>query len=722
MRPGGATRVPGLYVAGDLTGTPLLKFALDSGARLAARLAAELGPGPRPPDALDLVIVGGGVAGFAAAVEARRHGLRFEILEAAAAFSTIANFPHAKPIFTYPGSMIPRGSLQVHADVKEALHAELLQQVGAAGIRARPGRAVRVTRSAGTLEVHLEGGEILRARRVIVAIGRSGDYRRLGVPGEDRDHVFNRLHDPRDHAGRRVLVVGGGDSAVETAVALAEAGARVTLCHRGAELTRPGPANLERLASWTGPAPGAGDRIELMLTTRVEEIRVGEVRVRGPHGARTLAADVVFPMIGRQAPLDFFRRSGVPISGEPGAGHWIGLSLFVMFCAWLYDWKSGGFFNHLWYSRGWFPTHLTALLETAGGSIATAARDPGTLIGTLAISASGPAFWYTLAYSIAIVVFGAQRIARRRTPYVAAQTITLTLIQVGPLFLIPEVVLPLLYHHGLVPAGLLDALFPAVSYGHGREFWRAYGLILAWPLNVYNVFTAEPLWAWIAIGFVQTFVLIPAAVYFFGKGAYCGWVCSCGALAETLGDTHRHKMPHGPFWNRANLAGQVILGVAFLLLAVRIAGWVLPDGNPADRVFEPLKEGYKWTVDVFLAGVVGYGVYFWYSGRFWCRLMCPLAALMNVYARFSSFRIFADKKRCISCGQCTRVCHQGIDVMSFANRGLPMADPECVRCSACVQECPTGVLAFGRYQAKGTIVKLDTLAASPVRAREAVRD
>ena len=258
-----------------------------------------------------------------------------------------------------------------------------------------------------------------------------------------------------------------------------------------------------------------------------------------------------------------------------------------------------------------------------------------------------------------------------------------------------------------------------MNYGHGREFWRAYGLILAWPLNVYNIFTHDPLWWWIGIGILQTLILIPLGIYFFGKGVYCGWICSCGALAETLGDTQRQKMPHGPLWNRMNMIGQGVLLVAVLLLAVRIVGWALPDGNWADSVFDPmLKTPYKWFVDVFLAGVLGYGLYFWFSGRVWCRFMCPLAALMHIYARFSRFAIVADKKKCISCNVCTSVCHQGIDVMNFANKGLPMQDPECVRCSACVQSCPTGVLQFGQVDRKGKTIKLDLLPASPVLMRE----
>jgi ferredoxin len=593
------------------------------------------------------------------------------------------------------------------------------------------------------LLVHRRDLPPLRARRVVIAIGRTGSHRRLGVPGEERDRVHHRLHDPRDYRGQAALVVGGGDSALEAAIALVLAGARVTLVHRGDSFARAKPENQEKLerlrrdpgadvsilqpsdelaATAAGEFMGAreAERLDVRLATRVARIGAAEVTlVDGRAREHTLANDVVFLMLGRDAPLDFFRRSGLRIAGEMSALRWTGLALFVLFCVWLYDWKSGGRFDALFRARGWFPYNLGDLLATFGQGVQDAASSPDTLLGTLAISAAGPAFWYTLAYTAVVVLFGVRRIRRRRTPYVTAQTLTLMAIQVFPLFLLPEILLPLLDARGHLPSGLADALFPRVDYGHGREFWRAYGLILAWPLDVYNVFTRDPLPAWLAISAVQTCVLIPLAIYFFGKGAYCGWICSCGALAETLGDGHRHKMPHGPGWNRLNLAGQVLLGVAVLILMVRIAGWVLPAGNALDRLFDPwLKTPYQWGVDVFLAGVVGYGLYFWFSGRVWCRFFCPLAALMHVYARFGSFRILAEKKKCISCGLCTSACHQGIDVMSFANKGIPMADPQCVRCSACVQVCPTGVLAFGRVDRSERLIGLDALASSPVRLRE----
>ena len=173
-----------------------------------------------------------------------------------------------------------------------------------------------------------------------------------------------------------------------------------------------------------------------------------------------------------------------------------------------------------------------------------------------------------------------------------------------------------------------------------------------------------------------------------------------------------------------------ILALAVAMLLVRIAGWIWPGVSWLNSLNLAAKDGtglpgvlhlasYKWFVDVFLAGVLGYGFYFWYSGRTWCRFACPLAALMHIYARFSRFRILADKKKCISCNVCTSVCHQGIDVMNFANKGKPMEDVECVRCSACVQSCPTGVLTFGQVDRQtGQVIAIDRLVASPVQMAE----
>jgi thioredoxin reductase/ferredoxin len=703
----GATNVAGVYVVGDLRGVPLLKFAVDGGARavhhiVADRAFQDLRSQKRDGDVVDVAIVGGGVAGMAAAIEAKVSGLSFTVFESSEPFSTIVNFPKGKPIYTYPKEMAPAGEFEVSADIKEDLVGELLEQTRARGIEPVLARVEYVRPAGQYVELKIAEGDRLLARRVVLALGRSGNFRGLGVPGEDMDKVYNRLHDPADFCGQNTLVVGGGDSALETAIALAECGSGVTLSYRGKQLSRPKPENVEKLLAGT---------TDVVTESTVREIREKDVVVEDSDGrSKTLPNDVVFTMIGREPPLDFFRRSGIRISGEWTKKAVLSFAGFFLFCIALYNWKSGGSLGSLFYQNNWFPVSLRT-------TFAEAASNPSSFLGVLVISASGPAFWYTLAYCVLVVTFGIRRIKRRQTPYVTVQTLTLMTIQVLPLFLLPEIILPLLDKNGLLWQPLADGLFPIVNYDHGREFWRAYGLILAWPLNVYNVLTDSPIAWWLVISFVQTFVLIPAIIYFWGKGAYCGWICSCGALAETLGDNQRHKMPHGPAWNRLNMVGQVILLIAFLILLVRVYGWIFP--NPMlDSLSLGSKDKYKWIVDVFLAGVVGYGTYFWFSGRVWCRFLCPLAALMHVFARFSRFRILADKKKCISCNVCTSVCHQGIDIMSFANKGLPMEDPECVRCSACVQSCPTGVLTFGQVDRRGNVISTDRLAASPVQMRE----
>ena len=738
VRADGTTNVPGLHLAGDLCGRPLLKDALDGGARTAARIASDpaLRSTPAPPGTFDLVIVGGGVAGFAAALEARRQGLACEIVEADEAFLTPLNYPERRPVSAFPSSLRPYGGLQITAGVKEALVAELLAQVARAGVTPRIARAERVERVQGLLRVVLAGAPPLLARRVIVAIGRSGCFRRLEVPGEALGHVFDRLHDPDEYAGRRVLVVGGGERAAEAASALAEGGAEVTLVHRGAMLTRPRYGTLSRLSERlagapTRPwrrradrtliprrAPGPGT-VTLRLVTRVEEIRPGEALLREGDGAgEVVPADAVFVMVGREAPGDFLSRSGVALQGGSRALHHVGLALFLLLCAVFCDWKAGGPTTAWWRGRGGLPGPLAALLASAGAFLARAAAEPRTLAGTLAISAAGPTFWCALAFSTLVVVFGVRRMRHRRTPYVTAQTLTLMAVQSWFLFLLPEILLPWLGHNGWLPRGLLDALFPATASAHGREYWRAYGLVLAWPLQACNVFTREPLAAWLAITIAQVCVILPLAVHRFGKGAYCGWVCPRGALAETLGDTRRRRMPHGPRWNRLDLAGQLVLGATLALLALRIGGWVRHPDPGTDALLARLEGGTRWIVDVLLAGVLGYGLFFRASGRVWCRFLCPLGALLNVMTRASRFRIFAEKQRCISCGHCTAACHMGVDVMGFARRGRPVEDPQCVRCSTCVHDCPTGVLALGRTDVRGGRSALDPLAASPVRMRE----
>ncbi|NRA60726.1 MAG: NAD(P)-binding domain-containing protein [Psychrobium sp.] len=740
----GLTNIDGCYVVGDLTGIPLLKFASQSGAKAVTHMHADSAFKQRKVsrEVFDLIIIGGGISGYAAALEAKKQQLNFVLIEANEPFSTIANFPKEKAIFTYPNEFTPLSELQFSdkAVSKEALLTELHQRLATDNIEWRHEKVNEVKKIGNLFNIDIAQDEPLQAHRVVIAIGRSGNYRQLNVAGENLDKVNNRLIDAKDYQHKNLLIVGGGDSALEAAIATLNAGASVTISYRRSDFSRAKQANVERVQQLV-----ADGQITLQMNSSVSQINQDNVELNIASGSCTLANDSVLLMLGREAPLDFFRRSKIKLSGESSNLGWFYFFSFMVLVAAIYDWKNFGWLNNLW-SQSSFPDQIPALIGGLGEWWQGQVNDRSTFIGTVVVSMKSRSFYYTLVYTSLIGYFGWQRIKRRKTPYVTVQTVTLFLVQFLPLFIIPEILLPWLGYVGAFNSGLglsiADSLFPSYisaadlaaknwpSWGHPRAYWHAYGFILAWPLNVYNVFTPTPMMGWLVISFVQTFIIIPALIYKYGKGAYCGWICSCGALAETLGDQQRHKMPRGKGWNNFNMVGQVVLLVAFILLFIRIGGWLMPE-SWMHQSFDLLLKGdndkyqlvnalsWKWTVDILFGGIFGVGLYFKYSGRVWCRFFCPLAALMHIYARFSRYAIVADKDKCISCNQCTSVCHQGIDVMSFANKGKPMTDPQCVRCSACVSTCPTGTLSFAEIDRQSAkVIRLGTLAASPVQIVE----
>ncbi|MEY2557069.1 MAG: hypothetical protein QOE34_494, partial [Verrucomicrobiota bacterium] len=550
--PDGVTAQPGVRIVGDLTGIPLLKFSSHTGAQAVRAILQEPGfqkGGPRDSGTLDLAIIGAGVAGISAAIEAKKAGLNFAVFEATEIFSTVVNFPKAKPIYTYPTEMKLDGGLQFTAEVKETLLAEMEAQRRAAGIEVTAARIERIERKGSELLLHQDDQTTVAARRAIIAIGRSGNFRKLGVPGEELDKVYNRLFDPKEFAGQNALVVGGGDSALETAIALAACGSHVTLSYRRTELARAKPANIEKVemlvrdgaadvqiekptSERVNPAVTSGMRgqkspgsLKLALGTAVTRIEPKSVFLKNGT-EEELPNDVVFTMLGREAPLEFFRRSGIPIAGEGTIPGWIALGIFLVSCIFVYAWKSGGF-AETWLNP--FPENMPAVLNSLGGWFQTQVADRSTLLGTIAVSLKSRSFYYTLAYSLCIVLFGITRIRRRRTPYVTLQTSVLMLVQVLPLFVLPEIILPYLGYNGWFDQGMgktiADHLFESYisvqqyaahqwpDWGHPRAYWRAYGFILAWPLMVYNVFTDAPLAWWLVIAFIQTFVIIPAIVW-----------------------------------------------------------------------------------------------------------------------------------------------------------------------------------------------------------------
>jgi NosR/NirI family nitrous oxide reductase transcriptional regulator len=717
----GKSTVEGIWIAGDLTGIPLLKNAADTGNKAVESIFSSLSKTKKDEtleNTLDLVIVGAGISGISAGLKATELGLHFVVIESNSPYSTIQDFPKGKPIYLYPKDYSPETKLNLTGDTKESLLTSLIKSsavlLESNRIKfAKVNKIIKKSKNIFSL-VDDESKEICLAKNVLICIGKTGSYRKLNVKGEDLDKVYHKLHDPIEFSGKSVAVIGGGDSALETSIALAQAGADVSIVHRGKDFSKSKEENFIKIQELT-------NKISVYLNSTISEIDENLIRitkfpdnddnhlnnskqVKKANQEIAIKNEIVFVQIGRKSPLDFFQRSGIPILGEWKLKKILTLTTMLLFCIGIYHWKmDGSLLSNFFKSNHWFPFGFSLENETN--------FPKGSIQWILLTNLTSPAFYYSLAYTLIIGIFGIKRVIKTPTKYIYYQTLSLFLIQMIPLFLLPNFFFPMLNSFGIYDSGigkwLADEFFPIVNYGLGREYWRSVGLILAWPLFIWNVFSGAPMWGWLIVSLFQTFVIIPFIVWRWGKGAYCGWICSCGALAETLGDNHRKKMPHGIFWNKLNFIGQIVLGFAFLLLFLRIISWSIPGiiGNFSNSIFQSMLYSffplnYYYIVDVWMAGILGVGFYFHFSGRTWCRFACPLAALMHIYARFSQFRIFSEKKKCISCNMCTSVCHQGIDVMSFANKGLPMNDPQCVRCSACITNCPTQVLSFGRIDPK----------------------
>lgn len=742
LSPDGESSVPGLFIAGDLTGIPLLKKAVESGAARVRHLFenGDLSNNiPTEKNIIPLVIVGGGPAGISAAMEATRLGIQFILYESNRPYSSIASFPEKKPIFLEPKALRPESPLRLTGSIKEKLLEELEEQFKKSGISSRMQTVKQINPSGKRLLVETDKEKIL-AHRVILAIGKSGNYRRLGVSGETLSKVSNRLLDPTTQKGKRVLVVGGGDNAVETALLLAKEGANVNLSFRGADLVRPKQGNIDLLHQFV-----VLKKIELEPNTNVKEIKKDTVILITGKGSKIIKNDSVYVMIGQELPIPFLKRSGIRIQGEKSVFSWLGLIALLSFFTMLYTLKASSSSTNLltkavslWgklvlYFQAPFSNifehwpgadRLYFFLGWAGGVIFLISgillilfilfRYPTLFRGgwakvkysyfaLVAITffifqlqhhfsrdmvdwEHGTIFFYTFLYTLTILIFGIRRMIIKPTKYIIRQTTTLILIQTIGLFLFPFY----FYDWWIAPhsaSPIVQQLFP-----EGK--WSAFGFILFWPLNFWTFGTST---FWTIFPYIQTFVILPLIVWKWGKGAYCGWICSCGAMAETLGDEYRSKAPHGKTAKKMENIGQIALWFATGLVIYQIITGAIGHAESV-HLFKQngFAQTYKFLIDVIFAGVLGLGLYFFYSGRTWCRFGCPLAALMHLYSKFTRYRIISEKSKCISCNICTKSCHMGIDVMNFAVRGKPMDDVQCVRCSDCIVNCPTQVLSFGK--------------------------
>jgi len=306
------SNVAGLYVVGELGGRGLIKNAINEGKIAVEHVATVLRPEePRAGEspAYDLVIVGSGPAGLSAALEAKRRGLRYVVLEQGSLSDSIRKYPRQKLLLAEPVRMPLYGDLWVSDASKETLLQVWENVIAQQGLDIRTGQRVeRIDRDGGLFRVATAGGEH-HARCVVLAMGRRGTPRRLGVAGEDLDKVYFEIVEMEAFAGSRVLVVGGGDSAIESALGLAnQPDTSVVLSYRGSDLPRLKERNRAKLE-----AAVAAGRVRILPESQVREIRP-DVVVLDHRGRPHLEPnDVVIVRIGGEAPYPFLERLGVRI-------------------------------------------------------------------------------------------------------------------------------------------------------------------------------------------------------------------------------------------------------------------------------------------------------------------------------------------------------------------------------------------------------------------------
>ncbi|MGH9722910.1 MAG: NAD(P)-binding domain-containing protein [Bryobacteraceae bacterium] len=305
------TNVPGLYLAGEVTGKALIKIAINQGKRVVESILSRP---PEPGDQFDVIVVGAGPAGASAALAAKKEGMKVLVLEQGTTANTIRNYPRQKFVMAEPVLLPVYGPLWMEDSSKEALIERWQEIIASTGLEIHEEEKVlSVVRYPGCFLVQSTKGEY-QGRRVVLAIGQRGSPRKLGVPGEDSAKVAYNLLDADAYHGKAICVVGGGDSGIEASNGLARPDLenRVCLVHRLEDFSRAKPRNQKKVRKSMDDG-----RLKAFFNSGVVEIRDRSVLVQTAAQVEEIENDFVFVMIGGEAPKKFLTECGIKFSNRP---------------------------------------------------------------------------------------------------------------------------------------------------------------------------------------------------------------------------------------------------------------------------------------------------------------------------------------------------------------------------------------------------------------------
>lgn len=302
------SNVEGLYIVGELSGMGLIRNATSQGLKAVNHLLRKNRRGP--VNGYDVVIVGAGPAGIAAALACKANNLRYVVLEQEEIGGTVLHYPRQKLVLTSPVELPLYGKLKISEISKEELLAIWKDIIGRFSLNILTHHKVEsIESSNGTFIVRANGATFISGR-VLLAIGRRGSPRKLGVPGEDLPKVMYRLIEAETYKQKHILVVGGGDSAIEAAVGLAsQRGNRVTISYRKDDFVRLKEKNEDRIQEFM-----KSGKIKTIFNSSVVEIKPEAVFVQeGNKIIHNLQNDYVFVFAGGELPTELLKRIGVKL-------------------------------------------------------------------------------------------------------------------------------------------------------------------------------------------------------------------------------------------------------------------------------------------------------------------------------------------------------------------------------------------------------------------------